>query len=111
MGACRFPLHNIVMPHSRLLPIVLAVLVSAIGWAAAVTGPARAAPEETSATAMADIEFYLARGEADACGPGCNEWIAAEGKIDAGAASRLRRLLGKLGRARCPPRPGKDDGP
>jgi hypothetical protein len=51
---------------------------------------------------MADIEFYLARGEADTCGRGCNEWIAAEGKIDAGAAPRLRQLLAKLGRRRPP---------
>src|SRR5262249_26828742 len=52
--------------------------------------------------AIPDMEFYLARGEADACGRGCNEWIAAEGRIDLGAAPRLRRLLGKLG-ARRPP--------
>src|SRR6266700_5718935 len=51
---------------------------------------------------MPDIVFYLARGEADACGRDCNEWIAAEGKIDAGAAQRLRRLLAKLGRRRPP---------
>src|SRR6202140_2918393 len=102
MGVCRFPQHNTVMPNSRLHPIVLAALVSIIGWVAAVTGPAEAAPGGTSETAIADIEFYLARGAADACGPGCNEWIAAEGKIDAGAASRLRRLLAKLGRARPP---------
>jgi hypothetical protein len=89
------------MPNSRLLPIVLAALVPIIGWAPTVMGAA-AAPGETSVAAMADIEFYLARGEADACGPGCNEWIAAEGKIDAGAASRLRRLLAKLGRPRPP---------
>jgi hypothetical protein len=44
----------------------------------------------------------LARGDTDACGRGCNEWIAAEGKIDLGAAQRLRRLLAKLGRRRPP---------
>jgi hypothetical protein len=90
------------MPDPRLLPIVLAVLVSTAGCAAAGTDPAKATPAGPSAPAMAEIEFYLARGEADACGPGCREWIAAEGKIDAGAAQRLRRLLAKLGRARPP---------
>jgi hypothetical protein len=66
---------------------------------------AKAPPNGASgakAAAMGNIEFYLARGEADACGRGCNEWIAAQGKIDPGAASRLRQLLAKLGRARPP---------
>ena len=47
-------------------------------------------------------KFYLARGEAGACGLDCNEWIAAEGKIDLGAAQRLSRLLAKLGNRRPP---------
>jgi hypothetical protein len=94
-----------VMPIPRPLPLILAVFVSAFLGAAAVAAatlpePAKASPPATSVDAMADIVFYLARGEADACGRGCNEWIAAEGKIDAGAASRLRRLLAKLGRRR-----------
>jgi hypothetical protein len=37
--------------------------------------------------------FYLAKGEANACGEGCNEWIAADGYIDLGSAQRLRSLL------------------
>ena len=37
--------------------------------------------------------FYLATGSADACGPGCSKWIAAEGRIDRGASQRLRRFL------------------
>jgi hypothetical protein len=88
------------MPNPRLLPILLAALVSAIGCAAAATDPPKATP--AAAGVSAPIEFYLARGDADACGPGCNDWIAAEGKIDAGAAQRLRQLLAKLGRARPP---------
>jgi hypothetical protein len=51
---------------------------------------------------MRPMVFYLAHGEADACGPGCNEWIAAEGKIDADAASRLRHLLAQLKGKRPP---------
>jgi hypothetical protein len=95
------------MPTLRALPIVLAALVSVVAGAAEVAAqtlpePAKASPAGTGAAAMADIEFYLARGEADACGHGCNEWIAAEGKIDAGATQRLRGLLTKLGRRRPP---------
>jgi hypothetical protein len=42
------------------------------------------------------IAFYLAHGETDACGAGCSVWIAAEGKIDAGAIGRLQHVLAKL---------------
>jgi hypothetical protein len=36
---------------------------------------------------------YVAKGPPDSCGPGCDRWIAVEGKMDAGAAARLRKLL------------------
>src|SRR5207237_737311 len=39
---------------------------------------------------------------ADACGHGCDQWIAADGKIDGGAAQRLRALLVKIGKRRLP---------
>ena len=46
--------------------------------------------------------FYLAKGDGDACGPGCGEWIAAEGQIDAEAAQRLRAFLNRLGKRKLP---------
>lgn len=36
--------------------------------------------------------FYVVKGAPDACGPGCDTWIAAEGKIDVAAAARLRQV-------------------
>jgi hypothetical protein len=93
------------MPPPRLLPVTVALLIASAGCAVAAASqpdPAKSAPETVSVAKMPPIEFYLAKGEADACGPGCNSWIAAEGKIDAGAAQRLRRLLAKLGRPRPP---------
>ena len=42
------------------------------------------------------IVFFVAKGEPNACGPGCQEWIVADGTIDAGADGRLRTLLNKL---------------
>ena len=48
------------------------------------------------------IAFFVAKGEPDACGPGCGEWIAADGTIDAGAAQRLRALLQRLGKRNLP---------
>ena len=46
--------------------------------------------------------FYLAKGDDDACGPGCGEWIAAEGQIDAETAQRLRAFLNRLGKRKLP---------
>lgn len=91
------------MPTPRLPPIAVALLIASAGCVvAAESREEKAAPAGANAAIMAPIEFYLAKGEADTCGPGCNAWIAAEGRIDAGAAQRLRRLLVKLGRPRPP---------
>src|SRR5262249_29773027 len=49
------------------------------------------------------IVFYVAKGTPGACGPGCSEWIAAEGDIDPAAEPRLWELLRKLGNDRKPP--------
>ena len=48
------------------------------------------------------IAFFIARGEPDICGPGCHEWIAADGTIDSGAAKRMRTLLDRIGKRRLP---------
>jgi hypothetical protein len=48
------------------------------------------------------IVFFIANGDADACGPGCRQWIAAEGTIDTGADARLRSFLRKLGGRKLP---------
>jgi hypothetical protein len=68
---------------------------------AAKTGaPAKKAPP--GVPRFSPIVFYLAKGEPHACGPGCSEWIAAEGVIDGGAAPRLRALLERLGPRKLP---------
>ena len=68
---------------------------------------APAAPAPTTAELAAEIArdpitFYLAKGESDACGQGCSEWIAAEGHFDADAPQRLRALLNRLGKRKLP---------
>ncbi|MGZ5835435.1 MAG: hypothetical protein ACXWJ5_04435, partial [Xanthobacteraceae bacterium] len=40
--------------------------------------------------------FVMAKGDADACGPGCDEWIAAEGVFDIGVEKRFRNFLSTL---------------
>ena len=42
------------------------------------------------------LTIYLARGPANACGPGCDRWIAVEGDVDRDAAPRIRRFLLKI---------------
>ena len=42
------------------------------------------------------IVFYVAKGAADACGLGCDTWIAIEGQFDGSAAARFRRFFQPL---------------
>ena len=78
-------------------------LLGLLLFAGAAGALAQAPPAPVTVPAVnANIEFYLAHGDADACGRGCNEWIVAEGKIDLDAALRLRTLLLKLGGRRPP---------
>jgi len=79
-----------------------AIGCAAVAAAQKLAGPTRGGLSEPVAALTAPIEFYLAHGDANACGPGCSEWIAAEGKIDVGAADRFRRLLRTLADRRPP---------
>jgi hypothetical protein len=64
--------------------------------------PAMTQPALQDITLLHPMVFYDARGDADACGPGCSEWIAAEGQIDNDSANRLQHLLRQLNGARLP---------
>jgi hypothetical protein len=46
--------------------------------------------------------LYVAEGEANACGEGCSEWIAAEGAFDVGSAQRLRAFVKRLAGRKLP---------
>jgi tetratricopeptide (TPR) repeat protein len=48
------------------------------------------------------ITFVLVQGKAEACGPNCNEWIAADGQFDLEAASRFRDFISTLNRRKPP---------
>jgi hypothetical protein len=69
----------------RFLPFALLLLI-ATGARAAET-PAELAGFESK------LVIYLAKGPANACGPGCDRWISVEGKVDRDAADRVRRFL------------------
>ena len=46
--------------------------------------------------------FVIATGEPNACGRGCTEWIAGEGRFDEGAAQRFREFLAVLAKRDLP---------
>jgi hypothetical protein len=64
--------------------------------------PAPSLPKPAKAADFPPVAFFVARGEADACGRNCDEWIAADGAIDLAAPQRLRALLDRLGRRKLP---------
>jgi hypothetical protein len=46
--------------------------------------------------------FVVATGQPNACGRGCTEWIAGQGRFDQGAAQRFREFLAGLGKRDLP---------
>ncbi|WP_334395410.1 hypothetical protein [Bradyrhizobium sp. AZCC 2289] len=42
------------------------------------------------------MTFYVAKGAPDACGRGCDSWIAVEGQVDSAAAPRFRKFFQKV---------------
>jgi hypothetical protein len=67
-----------------------------------VSGPLRAeTPEEKVGFAL-KLLIYLAKGQPNSCGPGCDRWIAIEGALDGAAAGRVRRFLAGVKDTRLP---------
>jgi hypothetical protein len=84
--------------HVIVKPLIVAVMLAAGAAAAAESkdSPKPSPPpaqKTTNEALKSPMVFYPAKGAADACGPGCSEWIAAEGEIDEGTAERLRTFL------------------
>ncbi len=86
---------------TRLMSIAAAAVFAAAAHAQAPSEPAKTAPQKKDPPPP-PIVFFLAKGEPNACGPGCSEWIAADGTFDAGAPARLRVLLAKHGKRKLP---------
>jgi hypothetical protein len=70
---------------------LVAALVCLCGPALAVVHT-RPAP---AVAAKAPITFTIVKGAPDACGHGCDRWIAVDGQIDADAAARFRKFLSR----------------
>jgi len=71
---------------------------------ALVGGALPAGGEESSApsTPVVAMTFTLVQGEADACGPGCSRWIAAEGAILAATPMAFLEVSQALGGEKPP---------
>lgn len=71
------------------------IVVSSVFAAMALwTLPAASATSDDKLKGTSPVTLvYIAKGSPDACGPGCDRWIAVEGKIDEAAAARLRKVL------------------
>jgi hypothetical protein len=79
-----------------------ALLASLLADPAAAAPRAAPAPDMLASMRRQAMLFFVARGAPGACGPGCSEWIAAEGVIDPEAPQRLRDLLAALERRDLP---------
>src|SRR5689334_14029468 len=42
------------------------------------------------------MTVYVDKGAGDACGPDCDTWIEAEGKVESDTAKRLKAFLDRL---------------
>jgi hypothetical protein len=72
----------------RALLTMAVVLIS--GAASAAVPAVRPVP---GIAPVAPMTFYVVKGAPDACGQGCDRWIAVEGQIDSAAAPRFRKFL------------------
>jgi hypothetical protein len=88
--------------HAAAVTTLGAALLFDAAAEPAPAAPAKPEPGKIRLEDMPDIEFYLAKGDANACGHDCDQWIAADGKIDVAAPQRLRAFLAKIGKRRLP---------
>jgi len=76
------------------------MLIRGLALASTVAAAATFASGLNGVSAQPDLEpmiFFVAKGEPNACGPGCSEWIAAEGYFEGRAVEhRFRELLDSL---------------
>jgi hypothetical protein len=80
--------------------VALATCGLVLGWCVtdAAAGPGRLEP----AGDLAAMQVRLVRSAEPGCEPQCPEWIAAQGRIEAGTAALFRRVLRQLGQRRVP---------
>ncbi len=82
---------------SRIIVLIVLAFLFGPVWAAPVVQPSHPVADNA-----APISFTVVQGPPGACGPGCDRWIAAEGKIDNAAAGRFRKFIWRLGDIHLP---------
>ena len=82
--------------------LLVAIVVALAAPIAAQSESADPQKSKAAPKSQPPMIFYLAKGEDDACGPGCGEWIAAEGQIAADTAQHMRTFLTRLGKRKLP---------
>jgi hypothetical protein len=86
----------------RVLPAAIVFLAcgpvpaASTGQPAPTTRPAPTVRPAPVAKPVAPMTFYVAKGAPEACGRGCDSWIAVEGQVDSGAAPRFRKFLQRI---------------
>jgi hypothetical protein len=85
-------------------PARFVALMAAVSAILLATAPDADAARRARSLTYAEIKskfvpmaFFIAKGEPNACGPGCDTWISAEGDFDDEAANRFRRFLREIG--------------
>ncbi|MES5485563.1 hypothetical protein QMZ05_22675 [Bradyrhizobium sp. INPA03-11B] len=78
--------------------ILLGIALLAAGLAQAQTRP----PVGGVNSAPGAMIFYVAHGPSDACGPGCSDWIAAEGSVQWDTYKRLLAILDRQNGRKLP---------
>ena len=74
-----------------LRALLVAILILMFTPAQAATA---ARPRPVTPPAL--MTFYVAKGAPDACGRGCDRWIAVDGQVDGNAAARFRKFLSRV---------------
>ena len=96
---------NLIPSDLVKLPIFVLIMI-ALAAPAAAQSSGTATPSEVdkkpSPSTQTPMVFYLAKGKPNSCGPGCSEWIAAEGQIDERSMHRLPALLSLTGKHKLP---------
>ena len=75
--------------------VAAVVLTCALTSSGVLAAPSR---QRLAAPALREepMSFYVVKGASDACGPGCDSWIEAEGKVEANTAARLKAFLDRV---------------
>src|SRR5262245_25191771 len=94
-------------PHMIIVGRPPVVCLGLLYWSLAVAVPSVESARAQNPDVLEEIRrqpmtFFVAKGAPNACGPGCSEWIAANGLIDLEAAKRLFDFVAALPRRDLP---------